>query len=63
MPVDEILFEAEEKMEKAVEVLLNEFKGVRTGRATPGLVENVKVDYYGTPTPLKALARLTFLRF
>ena len=46
MPADEILFEAEEKMEKAVEVLLNEFKGVRTGRATPGLVENIKVEYY-----------------
>lgn len=59
MPADEILFDAEEKMEKAVEILLNEFKGVRTGRATPGLVENIKVDYYGAPTPLKSLASIT----
>ena len=59
MPFDEIVFEAEDKMQKAVDVLANEFKGVRTGRASPGLVEGVKVDYYGAPTPLKALASIT----
>ena len=59
MPYDDIVLEAEDKMEKAIEVLAGEFKGVRTGRATPGLVEGVKVDYYGTPTPLKALASIT----
>jgi ribosome recycling factor len=59
MPFDEIVFEAEDKMQKALEVLTNEFKGVRTGRASPGLVEGVKVDYYGAPTPLKALASIT----
>ncbi|MHC4607624.1 MAG: ribosome recycling factor [Planctomycetota bacterium] len=59
MPVDDILLEAEMGMEKAVEFLVNEFKGVRTGRATPGLVENIKVDYYGSPTALKQLASIT----
>ena len=59
MAYDDIVLEAEEKMEKAVEVLLQEFKGVRTGRATPGLVEGVTVDYYGAPTPLRQLATIT----
>ena len=59
MPYDDIALEAEEKMEKAVEVMAGEFKGVRTGRATPALVEGVKVDYYGAPTALKALASIT----
>jgi ribosome recycling factor len=45
-------------MEKAVEVLHDELKTVRTGRASTGLVENIKVEYYGTPTPLKQLATL-----
>ncbi|OHB77517.1 MAG: ribosome recycling factor [Planctomycetes bacterium RBG_16_59_8] len=56
---DEILRTSREKMEKAIEVMLNEFKGVRTGRATPGLVENIRADYYGTPTPIKQLATIT----
>jgi ribosome recycling factor len=59
MPVDEILFEAEEHMEKAFEHLKHEFRGLRTGRASTALVEYVKVDYYGTPTDLRALASLT----
>jgi ribosome recycling factor len=59
MPMDEILFEAEEHMEKALEHLKHEFRGLRTGRATTALVEYVKVDYYGTPTDLRALASLT----
>jgi ribosome recycling factor len=59
MPMDEILFEAEEHMEKAIEHLKHEFRGLRTGRATTALVEYVKVDYYGTPTDLRALASLT----
>ena len=59
MPVDEILFEAEEHMEKALEHLKHEMRGLRTGRATTALVEYVKVDYYGTPTDLRALASLT----
>jgi ribosome recycling factor len=56
---DDILLEAEEKMEKAVEHLTHAFRGVRTGRASPGLVEGIRVDYYGSPTPLKQLAGIS----
>jgi ribosome recycling factor len=59
MPVDEILFEAEESMEKAMEHLKHELRGLRTGRASPELVDRVKVDYYGTPTDLRGLASIT----
>ncbi len=59
MPMDEILFEAEEIMEKSMEHLKHEFRGLRTGRATTALVEYIKVDYYGTPTDMRALASLT----
>ena len=59
MPVKQIITDSENKMKKAVEVLQDEFKGVRTGRASTGLVENIKVEYYGNPTPLKALAALS----
>jgi ribosome recycling factor len=45
-------------MKKAVDVLHDELKGLRTGRASTGLVENIRVEYYGTPTPLKQLATL-----
>ena len=58
MPADDILLEAEEKMEKAVEVFREDMKGVRAGRATPGLVENLRVEYYGTPTPLRQIANI-----
>jgi len=59
MPLDEIQFEAEEHMEKAIEHLKHEFRGLRTGRATTALVEYIKVDYYGTQSDLRALASLT----
>src|ERR1051326_5422501 len=59
MPVDEILFEAEEHMEKAMEHLKHEMRGLRTGRATTALVEYIKADYYGAPTDLRGLASLT----
>ncbi len=58
MTSDEILFDAEERMEKAVHVFRDELRGLRTGRATPALVDNLRVEYYGSPTPLKQLARL-----
>lgn len=58
MPTSRIVAENENKMKKAVEHLHDELKGVRTGRASTGLVENIKVDYYGNPTPLKQLATL-----
>jgi ribosome recycling factor len=58
MPTKEIVSDNETKMKKAVEFLQEELKAVRTGRASTGLVENMKVDYYGTPTPLKQMATL-----
>lgn len=58
MPVDEILFDAEERMEKAVDVFVKELRTIRTGRASAGLIEHVKVEYYGTHTPLKDIAQI-----
>src|SRR5436853_6532345 len=58
MSSDEILFDCEERMEKAVSVFQGELRGLRTGRATPALVDNLKVEYYGSPTPLKQLAQI-----
>jgi ribosome recycling factor len=59
MTSDEILFDAEERMEKAVNVLKDELRGLRTGRATPALVDSIRVEYYGSPTPLKQLAQIS----
>jgi ribosome recycling factor len=56
---DDILLDTEDKMEKAAAHLVQEFNHIRTGRATPGLVDGVKVDYYGAPTPLKQLATIS----
>jgi ribosome recycling factor len=54
--IDETLLEAEEKMDKAVEVAKEDFASIRTGRANPGLYNKVLVEYYGSPTPLQQLA-------
>ena len=59
MDRDEILLDAEERMEKAVSVFQEQLQGLRTGRATPGLVDSIRVDYYGSPTPLKQLANIS----
>ena len=59
MPVDDIMMDCELHMEKAVEHLQHELRGVRTGRASPALVEHVQVDYYGSPTPLKSIAAIS----
>ena len=59
MDQDEILMDAEERMEKAVDVLQGQLQGLRTGRATPGLVDSIRVDYYGSPTPLKQMANIS----
>ena len=59
MNSDEILFEAEADMEKAVEYMHHEFSGVRTGKASPALVENVEVEAYGSIMRLKQLAVIT----
>lgn len=59
MPVDDVLMDFEEHLEKAVEHLKRELQGIRTGRASPALVEHLKVDYYGTPTDLKSIASIS----
>jgi ribosome recycling factor len=59
MSIEEIAFEAEERMEKSIALLADQLKGVRTGRANTGLVDSIRVEYYGSPTPLKQLANLS----
>jgi ribosome recycling factor len=59
MSIEEIVLEAEERMEKSVALLTDQLKGVRTGRANVGLVESFRVEYYGSPTPLKQMANLS----
>jgi ribosome recycling factor len=54
--IDETLFEAEEKMEKAVHVTREELGGLRTGRASPSAFARLVVDYYGAPTPIPQMA-------
>jgi ribosome recycling factor len=54
--IDEALFEAEEKMDKAVSVAKEDFATIRTGRATPQMFNKILVDYYGAPTPINQLA-------
>jgi ribosome recycling factor len=54
--IDETMLEAEEKMEKAVNVLREDLSTIRTGRATPQMFHKVVVDYYGAPTPVNQLA-------
>ena len=56
--IDETLLEAEDKMDKAVAVAKEDFSGIRTGRATPGMFNKIAVDYYGTPTPVTQLASI-----
>ncbi|SKM14809.1 ribosome recycling factor [Mycobacteroides abscessus subsp. massiliense] len=54
--IDEVLLDAEEKMEKAVTVARDDFATIRTGRANPGMFQRVVIDYYGTPTPITQVA-------
>ena len=54
--IKDLLAEAEAKMDQAVEHTAGEFGTVRTGRANPGLLHRITVDYYGTPTPLQTIA-------
>lgn len=56
--VDDILKEAKDHMRKSLKILEEDFKGIRTGRASPALVERLPVPYYGTPTPLEQLATI-----
>ena len=59
MSMEEIALEAEERMEKSLVLLADQLRGVRTGRANVGLVDSIRVDYYGSSTPLKQLANLS----
>lgn len=56
MSSEEILLDVEERMEKAADVLKQALGGIRTGRANPGLVDSLRVEVYGSPTPIKQLA-------
>jgi len=59
MTIDDILLETEQKMEMAIDYLRREYRGIRTGRASTGLVEHIKVNYYGSPTDLRQLATIS----
>ena len=59
MALDDILLEAEDKMIKTEEVVKHEFSGVRTGKASPGLVENIQVEAYGSHMRIRELAGIT----
>lgn len=59
MSVDEVLLDAEERMEKAVGRLKGDLTGIRTGRANPGMVDSLKVEVYGSPTPVKQIASVS----
>ena len=56
---DDILLETDDKMDKALEHLVHSFRGVRTGRASPALVEDIRIDYYGSQAPLKHAASIS----
>ena len=57
--VEEVLLDCEDKMEKSIAFLHEQFSGIRTGKASPALVENVQIPYYGTPTRLRELANIS----
>jgi len=57
--IDETLFEAEEKMDKAVAVTKDELGTIRTGRATPAMFAKIVADFYGTPTPISQMSSIT----
>ncbi|MBU2514070.1 ribosome recycling factor [bacterium] len=57
--MDELFKELDRKMENAIEILKKEFQKVRTGRANPAILDNVNVDYYGTPTPINQVGNVS----
>ena len=59
MTLDDILLEAEERMLKTEQAVVNEFAGVRTGKASPGLVENIQAEVYGSMMRIRELANIT----
>ena len=58
MAADDILLDVEDRMEKAIQNLKQQLGGIRTGRANPGLVDSLKVEVYGSQTPMKQLAQV-----
>jgi ribosome recycling factor len=58
MAIDDLLADAQRRMDKAIEATRNEFHSVRTGRASAALLDRISIDYYGTRTPLKQLATI-----
>lgn len=59
MDYDAVLKEGKDRMQKALEVVESQYRGMRTGRANPGLVEDIRAEYYGSLTPLKQIATIT----
>jgi ribosome recycling factor len=59
MSAEEILFDAEERMEKALAKLRQDLTGIRTGRANPGMVDSLRVEAYGSPVPIKQIASVS----
>ena len=57
--LDDVLLEADDKMTKSLEHLKQEFTGLRTGKASPAMVENITVEYYGAPTRLREIANIS----
>src|SRR5918911_782119 len=58
MAMDDLIQDATRRMDKSVETAQHEFNSVRTGRASAALLDHIRVDYYGTPTPLNQLATI-----
>ena len=58
MPAEDVYLEASEKMDKAVGALEHQLRTIRTGRASPALVDQIRIEYYGTQTPLKQIANI-----
>ena len=52
----------EEKMEKSINAMMDEFASIRAGRANPHVLDKIKVDYYGTPTPIQQVGNISVLR-
>jgi ribosome recycling factor len=57
--IDDFLADAKRRMDKSIEATHHEFNSIRTGRASPALLDRITIDYYGTPTPLKSLASIS----
>ncbi len=56
--IEDFLADAKRRMDKSIEATHHEFNSIRTGRASPALLDRITIDYYGTPTPLKQLATI-----